>query len=154
MSTFVKISKLVGECLNIPDYYVNLDTGRKNKTSTMNSKKDIYISHNFKIFSIHRTTLCSNIKLLQGVYPHIKSDIDLNSVDDPSRSSRSNRFANSDDNTQNIGDGFIPVVVSSAVSSVVSSAAMVSSETSSYDIMTNAFNTINRLLVAQLMAEK
>ena len=143
MSTFIKISKLVGECLNITDYYVNLDTGRKNKISTMNSKKNIHISHNFKVFSIDRTILRSNIEALQIVYSHIKPDIAFDNV------------GNSDDNTRNnIGDGFIPTIVSGVTSSGMMSEESSGIVSTSYDTVANAFNTINRLLVAPLLAEK
>ena len=66
-----KIIQLVGECLNEEDIYVNLDTVRKNKKSTMNSKKNIFICHRFRIFSISRETLDSTSENLQRHYPNM-----------------------------------------------------------------------------------
>ena len=110
MSNFEKISGLVSECIDDNDNYVNLDTCRKNKTTTMNAKKEIYINHDFKCFSKDRNKLNSNVSALKIAFPHVIS---------------SNSTGKDEDENS-----------------------------TSDDLITNAFNTINRLILAPLIREQ
>lgn len=67
-----RILILYEECLSLSDYYINLDTLRKNKISTMEKtiKKNTntYIDHSLKIFSTNLNTFNHAKKILNDSY--------------------------------------------------------------------------------------
>ena len=118
MATPTNLQRLVDECISDGNLYLNLDTNRKNKESTVKNKKDIYISHNFRVFSKDRETISRTLSSLQTFYPTLNSDI----------IEIGNKSNNNDNNDDEIDI--------------------------TYDVIANAFGTINRLLINPLKYEK
>ena len=70
-NNFTKIRDLVEACTTENINYVNLDTGRKNKNSSVLNKKDIHIDYYFRVFSSNKNVFETFVKGLSVAFPEI-----------------------------------------------------------------------------------
>src|SRR5665811_1007316 len=152
MPSLTRISQLVQECLSSDGYYVNLDTGRKNKSSTMEKKKDLFLNEHFKVFSKSEQHLQSYIVGLQIIInsPNL---IPNSEVSNQSRGILSDQLEFADEIEidtvlENNNDDIIPWV-----NSYKNDFKGKDESNQEYYPIMNLFSTVNRLLIAPLLAE-
>ena len=117
------ILRYVDECISEGNTYLNLDTNRKNKETTVSKKRNIYMSHDLRIFSTDLDKLIESIDYLKTYYPNISTDIES---PDFSVVKKSSKIKDDDSGKEKIDETID-------------------------DLISTAFGTINRLLISPLI---